>query len=70
LTRLTRFKDSLGAKELRSSLTNFVKSAKGLNSEELGLSGYVQRIVASKEKIRARTKLSKDYNRVLDNNVD
>ena len=41
LTGLARFKGSLGAKELRFSLTDFVKSAEGLDSEELSLSGYV-----------------------------
>jgi hypothetical protein len=41
LIRLARFRDSLGAKELRSSLTDFIKFAKGLDSKELGLSRYV-----------------------------
>jgi hypothetical protein len=41
LTRLARFKDSLGAKKLRSSLTNFVKSAKKLNNKELSLFKYI-----------------------------
>jgi hypothetical protein len=41
LTRLAGFKGSLGAKELRFSLTDFVEFVKGLNSKELGLSKYV-----------------------------
>jgi hypothetical protein len=69
LTRLARFKESLGAKELRSSLTDFIKFAKGLNSKELSLSGYVQKIVILKEKICAKARLSKDYNRVSDDGV-
>jgi hypothetical protein len=69
LTRLAKFKDSSGAKKLRSSLTDFVKSAKRLNSKELGLSKYVQGIVASEEKIHAKARLSKDHNRVSDNSV-
>jgi hypothetical protein len=70
LTRLARFKDSLGAKELRSNLTNFVKFAKELNNKELGLSEYVQRIITLKKKIHAKAKLSKDYNKVLNNSVN
>jgi hypothetical protein len=69
LTRLARFKDSLGAKELRSSLTDFVESAKRLNNKELGLFRYVQRIVASEKKIHARARLDEDYNKVLDDSV-
>jgi hypothetical protein len=69
LTRLTRFKNSLGAKKLRSSLTNFIKSAKKLNSEKLSSFRYVQKIVTLKEKIRARARLSKDYNKVSDDGV-
>jgi hypothetical protein len=41
LTRLAGFKGSLGVKELRSSLTNFVKSANKLNNKELGLFKYI-----------------------------
>jgi hypothetical protein len=41
LTKLARFKDSLGAKKLRSSLTDFIKSVKRLNNKELGLSKYM-----------------------------
>jgi hypothetical protein len=69
LTRLAGFKGSLGAKELGSSLTDFVKSAKGLDSEELGLFGYVQGIVASKEKIRAGARLGEDHDKVSDDGV-
>jgi hypothetical protein len=69
LTGLARFKRSLGAKELRSSLINFVKFAKGLNNKKLGLFRYVQKIVISEEKIRAKARLGKDYNKVLDDSV-
>jgi hypothetical protein len=41
LTRLARFKGSLGAKELRSNLTDFIKSAEELNNKKLSLSRYV-----------------------------
>jgi hypothetical protein len=69
LTELARFKESLGAKKLRSSLTDFVKSVKRLNNKELGLSEYIQRIVTSKKKIRAKARLGKNHNRVSNNNV-
>jgi hypothetical protein len=70
LTRLTKFKESLGAKELISSLTNFVKSVKRLNNKELSLFKYMQRMIASEEKIRAKARLSKDHNRVLNDSVN
>jgi hypothetical protein len=69
LIKLARFKDSLGAKQLRSSLTDFIKSTKELNNKELNLSKYVQKIVALKKKIRAKARLSKDHNRVSDDGV-